>query len=93
MIISAKYLINGYSELLPCLLTFFFFFQDTFSSLNLIWDSIQEFLASMNIRNLRKLFTYEGTKQVKLPNIRIASFIFLLTSQRGNKNICENTKE
>ena len=47
----------------------------------------------MNIRNLRKLFTHEGTKQVKLPNIRIASFIFLLTSQGGNKNVCENIKE
>lgn len=50
-------------------------------------------MASTNITNIRKLLTHEGTKQVKLPNIRIASFIFLLTSQGGNKNIHENIKE
>ena len=50
-------------------------------------------MASTNITNVRKLLTHEGTKQVKPPNIRIASFIFLLTSQGGNKNICENIKE
>ena len=50
-------------------------------------------MESTNIRNVRKLLTHEGTKQVKPPNIRIDSFIFLLTSHGGNKNICENIKE